>query len=133
MANLNRTVPHARSTTASAHPTRGRSAAGVAAIFWALLAIAFVLLGDLSFYPAWLLAGTVATFGLFAFDKLRAKSGGWRVPERALLTFVLLGGVAGGWLGMLLLRHKTLHRRFWVVAWIATALHGVLLVWTLLR
>ena len=131
MSNRTRPVPRARSSAGGAHTKRGLSAAAVAAICWALLALAFVLPTDLPIYVAWLLAGTVATFGLYAFDKLRARAGGWRVPERALMTFSLLGGVVGGWLGMLLLRHKTLHRRFWVVQWLATAINGALLLWVL--
>jgi uncharacterized membrane protein YsdA (DUF1294 family) len=109
--------------------SRGLSAAGVAGIAWAVLALLLWLAVGWPLYVAWLIAGTPVTFAIFAFDKARAKSGGWRVPERALLGFILLGGVAGGWLGMKWLRHKTLHRQFWVVLWLATALHLAILGW----
>jgi uncharacterized membrane protein YsdA (DUF1294 family) len=128
----NQTVAPPRSTSGRSHPTHGLSAAGCAAICWALLAVVFVVLTGWPLYVAWLLAGTPITFGLFAFDKARAKSGGWRVPERALLLFMLAGGAGGGWLGMRFLRHKTLHRRFWIVLWIATLLHAAILIWLLL-
>lgn len=55
----------------------------------------------------WLGAMSLLGFGLMAFDKHRAKTGGWRVRERTLLLAGLLGGAAGGTLGMYLFRHKT--------------------------
>jgi uncharacterized membrane protein YsdA (DUF1294 family) len=115
----------------SRHDGRGLSAAGGAALAWVVLALALWVWSDWRFYLSWLIAGTLATFALYAFDKLRARSGGWRVPERVLLGFVLAGGVVGGWLGMLWLRHKTLHRRFWVVQWVATVGYLVVLGWEL--
>jgi uncharacterized membrane protein YsdA (DUF1294 family) len=109
--------------------SRGLSAAGVAGIAWVGLALVLWLAVGWPVYLSWLIAGTPVTFALFAFDKVRARQGGWRVPERALLAFVLLGGVVGGWLGMLWLRHKTLHRRFWLVQWLASVLHLAILGW----
>lgn len=46
------------------------------------------------------------TFLLFAFDKLMAKQGGWRIAERHLLTLCTLGGWLGGLAAILLFRHK---------------------------
>ena len=45
-------------------------------------------------------------------DKHRAKTGAWRIPERRLFLFALLGGGPGGFLGMLAFRHKTRHLTF---------------------
>lgn len=45
-------------------------------------------------------------------DKRKAKSGAWRIPERRLFLFALLGGAPGGFLGMLAFRHKTRHLAF---------------------
>jgi uncharacterized membrane protein YsdA (DUF1294 family) len=81
------------------------------------------------FVPSWLIGGGLATFLIYALDKTRAIRGARRVPERVLQAMVLLGGVLGGWAGMLGLRHKTLHRAFWVVQWIATALWAALAWW----
>ena len=52
------------------------------------------------------------TFVLYGIDKHRAKKGRWRIPERTLIAFSLLGGGAGGALGMFLFRHKTRHWYF---------------------
>lgn len=45
-------------------------------------------------------------------DKLKAKKGWWRVPERTLFITAALGGSVGMLLGMKLFRHKTKHRSF---------------------
>ena len=45
-------------------------------------------------------------------DKLFAKSGAWRVPERSLLGIAAIGGSIGVWLAMYTVRHKTRHAKF---------------------
>ncbi|MFN4297498.1 MAG: DUF1294 domain-containing protein [Brevundimonas sp.] len=50
--------------------------------------------------------GNLAAFGLFAFDKSQARTGGKRVSEQTLLAAVLIGGL-GAWMGQNILRHKT--------------------------
>ncbi len=60
----------------------------------------------------YLLAINVITFTAFGLDKWKARRGRWRIPENTLLTFALVGGSAGAWLGMKVWHHKTLHRKF---------------------
>lgn len=55
---------------------------------------------------------SLLTFILYCIDKGRAKRGAWRIPERVLLGFSLLGGGLGGSLAMMLVRHKTKHWYF---------------------
>lgn len=55
------------------------------------------------------------TLLLYGIDKLKAKLGAWRIPERVLLGFAFFGGGLGALLGMNLFRHKTRHWYFWVV------------------
>ncbi len=55
---------------------------------------------------------SLVTFILYGIDKRRAVKGAWRIPERVLLSFSLLGGGIGGALGMRAFRHKTRHRYF---------------------
>ena len=49
---------------------------------------------------------------VYGGDKLFAKLGGWRVPEKVLLLFALLGGSVGALLAMQIFRHKTRHLKF---------------------
>ena len=70
----------------------------------------------------------IFSFGLYAYDKMAARSGQWRVRERTLLTVSMLGGCFGGTLAMYLLRHKTQHTRFILVNWIADAVYLVILL-----
>ncbi len=78
----------------------------------------------LAVYILW----NIISFGLYAYDKMQAKSGGWRVPEKTLLTVSLLGGCFGGTLAMYLLRHKTRHTSFILVNWIADAVYLAILL-----
>lgn len=45
-------------------------------------------------------------------DKRRAKKNQWRVPEKTLFLFAILGGSIGSIAGMRLFRHKTKHWYF---------------------
>lgn len=46
------------------------------------------------------------------YDKAIAGSGRRRVPEQTLFLLALLGGAAAMYVTMLLIRHKTKHKRF---------------------
>lgn len=48
-----------------------------------------------------------AAFALFALDKHRAETGGWRVAEATLLMVALLGGSIGAKVAQRRFRHKT--------------------------
>ncbi|MBQ7713695.1 MAG: DUF1294 domain-containing protein [Oscillospiraceae bacterium] len=61
---------------------------------------------------AYLAAVNLAAFVLFGADKRRAQRGEWRVPERTLFLFALLGGSLGALCGMRAFRHKTRHWYF---------------------
>lgn len=47
------------------------------------------------------------TFAVYAFDKLRAVRGGFRIRISTLLLLALIGGSLGALIGMYVLRHKT--------------------------
>ena len=47
-------------------------------------------------------------------DKRYAEQGLRRIPEKTLFLWAVLGGTAGGILGMHLFHHKTRHKRFTV-------------------
>lgn len=51
-------------------------------------------------------------FFIMGWDKWRAKTGGFRIPERTLFFFSFVGAGFGVLLGMLCFHHKTRHRSF---------------------
>ena len=53
------------------------------------------------------LSVSIFAFILIAYDKYLAKNQKRRIPEKTLLTFVLIGGTIGSGLAMLTFRHKT--------------------------
>ncbi len=59
-----------------------------------------------------LLVMNVLAFALMGIDKLKAKAGVWRVPEKTLFLVTALFGGLGGTLGMYFFRHKTKHWYF---------------------
>ncbi|MCI8360635.1 MAG: DUF1294 domain-containing protein [Clostridiales bacterium] len=48
------------------------------------------------------------------WDKLAAKRRAWRVPERDLMLLGLFGGALPMYIAMLLIRHKTRHKKFMI-------------------
>ncbi len=68
-------------------------------------------------------------FGLYAWDKHRARHRAARVPENRLLLAELLGGWPGGFAARMLLRHKTRKPRFLVRSWAIVIVHLALIVW----
>ena len=55
---------------------------------------------------------SLVTFLLYAIDKIKAKLAAFRISEKALLCGSIFGGAVGGYLAMLLFRHKTRHWYF---------------------
>lgn len=85
-------------------------------------------LSPLMLYGAWILAASVLTLFMYWLDKSKAQRGSWRVPERTLHLLSLIGGFPGGWIGCLVLRHKSQKPVFLVVLITATLLHGALVL-----
>jgi len=56
----------------------------------------------------------IGSLMFFGFDKLKSKSGGWRIPESRLL-LVALAGPFGAYIGILLFRQKTHKTKFLLV------------------
>lgn len=54
----------------------------------------------------------VLAFVLMGVDKVKAKRGAWRIPEKTLFLVTALFGGLGGTLGMTVFRHKTKHWYF---------------------
>lgn len=71
---------------------------------------------------------SLITFILYGADKRRAKKGEWRIKEKTLLLFSVFGGGIGGFLAMLLFRHKTKHWYFVLVNTLFAAVYIVLFI-----
>jgi uncharacterized membrane protein YsdA (DUF1294 family) len=80
----------------------------------------------------WVTLLSLLTFLAFAWDKRRARRGGWRVSERTLLSLELLGGWPGASLAMRWLRHKSSKRSYRRRHHAIIAGHGLLLILLLL-
>lgn len=70
---------------------------------------------------------SILAFILTVSDKLRAKRGAWRVPEKMLMTVGALGGALTMFLTMQIIRHKTRHPKFMIGLPVFIVLHGILL------
>ena len=68
------------------------------------------------------LALSGVTFLTYGLDKLLARKGTLRVPERVLLGLAFAGGAPAAWLAMVLFRHKTVKTsfrvKFWLLFWL---------------
>ncbi len=60
----------------------------------------------------YLLIVNVYTFYLMYSDKKKAREHKYRIPEKTLFMWALLGGSPGSMLGMHIWRHKTKHLSF---------------------
>ena|ERR1051325_4346452 len=88
---------------------------------------AFAPVAGWPWYWLWWAGLSLLTFLAYGIDKWQSKrQNGRRIPEIILHTLAFAGGVAGGWIGRFVFRHKTRHISFTVVLVLATILHGAL-------
>jgi uncharacterized membrane protein YsdA (DUF1294 family) len=115
-----------------------RNKGSLATSLYAIVAIGLVIILYAFIFPAtewpgyvvWLIAWSAATFALYGLDKGLAAIQSLRVPEIVLHVAALVGGFAGGWLGMLVWRHKIRDQVFYVVLLVATLIHGGIIYYT---
>lgn len=63
-------------------------------------------------FAIYLILINICGFGSMWLDKRRAVRHKWRIPEKTLFLFAILGGSPGSILGMHIFRHKTKHWYF---------------------
>jgi len=61
---------------------------------------------------AYLVIMNLAGFAVMGIDKAKAKRKAWRIPEKVLFLFSIIGGSVGTWAGIYAFRHKTKHWYF---------------------
>lgn len=62
----------------------------------------------------YLLVINLIGFSVMGVDKWKAIKGKWRIREKHLWTYFIIGGSVGGLIGMYFFHHKTKHRQFTV-------------------
>jgi uncharacterized membrane protein YsdA (DUF1294 family) len=70
------------------------------------------------YFMFYLVIVNIVSFAIMGIDKSRAKRKAWRIPERILFLFAIIGGSIGSILGMYYFRHKTKHPKFVFGYWI---------------
>ena len=89
---------------------------------------------DLLKYVLYYLAAiNLVTFLVYGIDKLRAKRGAWRIPEKTLFLLPILGGSVGAIAGMKVFHHKTKHWYFKYGLPLILILQIALVVWLKMR
>jgi uncharacterized membrane protein YsdA (DUF1294 family)/cold shock CspA family protein len=129
----------------TAHNVRAGSVLSIPYLKFLLIGIgsAFVLLFGLAFaldrpsslalwVGMWVVALSMATFGVYGWDKAQAKTANTRVPELVLHVLGALGGTPGAFLGMRAFHHKVSRRDFQAIFWLIVAAQAGVLIWWLL-
>ncbi|MEE6452740.1 DUF1294 domain-containing protein [Gottfriedia acidiceleris] len=70
------------------------------------------------YFLFYLVIVNIVSFAIMGNDKSRAKRKAWRIPERILFLFAIIGGSIGSILGMYYFKHKTKHPKFVFGYWI---------------
>ncbi|TVS00496.1 MAG: DUF1294 domain-containing protein [Phycisphaerales bacterium] len=83
----------------------------------------------------WYGVASLVTIALYAHDKRSARKGRWRVSERTLHRWELLGGWPGALVGQRLFKHKRRKQSYRRVFWMIVFLHvaGLALLLRLMR
>jgi uncharacterized membrane protein YsdA (DUF1294 family) len=88
----------------------------------------------MGYVVGWYLLISIGTFSVYGVDKYRARTGGWRIPEKTLHLLSLAGGWPGAWTAQRTLRHKTRKPAFQIIFWLSVLLHvGCWIGWSLRR
>ena len=69
---------------------------------------------------------SVVSYGLYFWDKRRARKGVWRISEKTLHLWELLGGWPGAFLAQRQLRHKSSKASYQVAFWLIVLTHNTL-------
>ena len=79
--------------------------------------------------PIYLTIINLITFALYGIDKKKAIGDKFRIPERVLIFFAVIGGAFGAFLGMHIFHHKTKKKKFYITIPVFLILWTVLIIW----
>jgi uncharacterized membrane protein YsdA (DUF1294 family)/cold shock CspA family protein len=77
----------------------------------------------------WAISFSIATYGVYWYDKVQAQAGGLRVPEVVLHLLGALGGTPGAFIAMRRLPHKIRDHKFQAIFWLTVAVQAGVLGW----
>lgn len=81
----------------------------------------------------YLLIVNIIGFAGMGIDKYKAKTHAWRIPEKTLFLFSIIGGSLGSWAGMYTFRHKTKHWYFVIGMPLIFIIHVVLGIYVFMK
>ncbi len=81
--------------------------------------------------PLFMFVMSLILFCMMGVDKRKSKLNHWRIPEKRLFLFAILGGASGGTLGMYTFHHKTKHWYFAIFFPLLAVLQIAVCVWFL--
>lgn len=70
----------------------------------------------------------IIVFGMYGWDKSKAKRNQWRISEFVLISSAFLFGGTGAFVGVRTFRHKTKHKKFIILIPISIVFN-IILVW----
>jgi len=76
----------------------------------------------------WVVVASLITYALYAWDKRRAQRGDWRISERFLHLWELVGGWPGAFLAQRRLRHKSAKESYLFTFWLIILVHHYLAI-----
>ncbi len=82
------------------------------------------LLTLLAFFALW----NMVVFCVYAYDKLAAREGAWRVREDTLILLAVIGGGIGAFACQRWMRHKTRKGLFPLLLPVMAGLHGIIAI-----
>lgn len=80
----------------------------------------------MKFFLLYILIMSIITFVVYSIDKVKAAKDMWRIPEKTLLIFSLIGGVYGALIAMYKIRHKNRKMLFIVTNWSLAVIYIVI-------
>lgn len=73
------------------------------------------------------------TFTAYFYDKRAANKQKWRIPEKVLLAFALIGGTPAASIASKVLRHKTIKKAFKIRFWLVILIQIIAIALLLLQ
>lgn len=88
---------------------------------------------NVQLFILYLVLVNIMAFIMYAWDKKKAMKGKYRISEASLLSYSLLGGGIGSYLGMYTCHHKTKKTKFKVLVPLNSVIFILIVVFLILK